>query len=333
MKNFIVNPHNISLSNKGNNDIRLIAFSFIISVVYFTLEAYLFPTQFRPDEQKARDFFSLLIVGRSFDIEAEPIIRLVLFSFNIIIVAFLFCLKLIDKRTMLLGASWPLTIFMFSKIYWEFYVFPLYLIKINTTLREEYFVLVAIAVLYAFTSEANLLVFLAFRCVLFAQKIGLKLIAPLGFIALGAIISLSFESGLHKYVPFIGSELERFAWTREVANPEYSVFETIAVFLSSMHFFTLHTGLWWIDLIFTLTIISVVVLKSPLSITKFTAQPEILAFISVLLTMTEITHVFQNARYYLFFIPVMALMVSEKTIGILAWIGLLHVILKSFEAL
>ncbi len=309
-----------------------ILFFIVIYITYFVIQAIFFNSNFRPDELKAINFFANFINVET-DLRGEFLIRLTLFSLNSILVFILFNVGLINNKTISLALIWPLTAFLFSKIYWEFYYFPLCLLSLTKTKKTDSIIIVVLLGLFAITGEDNLLVLLTFRAVILAQKYGFKKLAPLIFLTSCFIISWLIDAGFTRKIPIFGQELTRFGWTRDIVNPEYSITETIAVFLSSMHFFTMHGNLWQVDLFFTVIVLIIIAL----SVIKYKIFKEevyfALTFVCILIGFSTITHVFQNARYYYFIIPIIAMLIDRKAYLYILFLGLIHVSVKCVEVI
>ena len=116
-----------------------------------------------------------------------------------------------------------------------------------------------------------------------------------------------------------------------MVNPEYSIPETVAVFGSSMHFFTKHTGLWWIDFIFSVLVLGVLFSFREVRRRAWEHRHAGLAVGAVILMFTEVTHAFQNARYYYFFLPFLAAITPQAALFPVAALGVLHVLAKMAE--
>lgn len=306
-----------------------VVFGLCVSIILFALSSYFFGYEYRPDETKALTLF-LAFFGSN-TTRDEFFVRIILYLFNISLTFVLFSIKWIDRRTLVLALIWPLTVFLFSKIYWEFYVFPFALLRID---RDKWFDLIVIAILssmYLLFREGNIILMIAFRLVIFTQKIGYGYLSPIAFSLAGILGGIAVEQGTFASAPLVGQQISRFSWTREVANPDYSIIESITVFFSSFHFFTQHYLEWWIDFLFSSLVLAYVVF-----ICMRRGMPErfllsALAIAAVFIGFTELTHAFQNARYYFFFIPVLASLISSRDIVPLSIIGVLHVVLKGVE--
>jgi len=304
----------------------------LVALAYFVIQSAAFPFEMRPDEYKAVDTYVGWLSG---DVvrSTEAFTRLLLLITNLSITFVLYRLRLINIQTLVIAALWPMTIFLFSKIYWEFFVFPFCLVRHDLTVRDELAFIGALAALLAMTGEANLAVLIMFRMVLVGQKGGFPILAPLAFAGAGVLISVAMDAGVGANLPFIGSHVARFSWTRDVVNPEYSVFETVAIFMTSFHFFTLHTGLWMIDAAFSiLVVISILCFAGSFQRLRANWAPT-LAFACVLCGLTEVTHAFQNARYFFFYLPLIASIAPPASWPIVGGLGIAHVVFKAAEAI
>ncbi|AEQ53113.1 hypothetical protein [Pelagibacterium halotolerans] len=321
---YIAIDRNAGESHGGN-----IIFALSVSIILFALMSYYFNYEYRPDEIKALPYF-FEFFGSDYGYD-ELYIRVILYIFNIGLTFSLFLMGWIDRKTLTLALIWPLTIFLFSKIYWEFYVFPFALIRIDGDKKLDFAVLITLSVLYLLFQEGNIVLMIAFRLVILGQKFGYKYLSPIAFALFGVLAGIAVELGIFSSLPLVGQQIARFSWTRDVANPDYSLIESITVFFTSFHFFTQHYLLWWIDFVFSI-LVSLYIMIFCLSKKSIRENmPQILAFIAVFVGFTELTHVFQNARYYFFFIPVLSLFINSKDMVPLSLLGILHVTAKGIE--
>ncbi|WP_170325083.1 hypothetical protein [Ruegeria arenilitoris] len=308
----------------------------LLAVFHFTYQAVFFTFERRPDEIKAIAYFVNLLslqgdarLGHVW--VEETWTRLVLFSLNIAITLGLLALKLIDKKAAVLVAIWPLSVLLFSKVYWEFFYFPLCLIRPDLTVRREFGVIALLATLLYATGEANLGVILTFRAALLMQHLGFKRSTPIGIFGFGVVLDAAMKTGVAFSLPWIGGLLQRFDWTRNTVNPDYSPIESIAVFVASFHFFSLHTGAYWIDALFSLVVVAYLMSSGEFRLNLRKHFWLIACFVSVFFFYTNVTYAFQNARYYFFFIPVLAMLTPARMFPGLAILGVLHVIFRSLE--
>ena len=301
-----------------------VAFIVFASIYFFAAQSYFFTHEFRPDEIKALGYFLNFFRLDSGTVD-ETWVRLILTLFNVFVSCSLAASGLIDRRTFILAAIWPLTFFLFSKIYWEFFVFPLCLVRLDLRRAAEFKFLLFLIFTLIITEEANIMVLILFRLILLAQKFGAKMSAPASVLLSSIFLDALLSSGSGKYIPVLGPYLHRFDWTRSVANPEYSILETVAVFLSSFHFFSLHDGSFWVDAIFSIAVI-VVIFKDRNSLANLRDNFDyVAAFAATIFFFTHVTHVFQNARYYFFFIAVLSYIVPQRKFSALGLLGIFHV--------
>lgn len=296
----------------------------LLTLLSFVLQTSYFTSEYRPDEWRSAHVFLTTLAG-STGLAAEFWTRAMLLIFNLVFVAMLWSGRFITRETLILALIWPLTLFLFSKIYWEFYVFPLCLVRPDLRRIPEVCLISFLAALYWATGEANLIVLLVWRGILILQKLGRRWSAPIAIILAGLALDQLIQSGGTAQIPIIGDALARFTWTREIVNPEYSIFETAAVFFTSFHFFSLHDGVYWINAAFSALVILIIVWSPSFWTSAKRHAPLVLAFFAVLIFFTSITHAFQNARYYFFFLPVLASLVPQNRFLVLAVIGPLHV--------
>ncbi|MFK7875490.1 MAG: hypothetical protein AB8B71_06885 [Paracoccaceae bacterium] len=309
---------------------RMAGWLLLLALISFIVQVTVFTTEYRPDEWRALPTFLMKITG-SIGLTEELWVRVCLILFNAACVTALYVMRLITRDTLWLALVWPLTLFLFSKIYWEFFVFPLCLVRVDLCRRDEALFIVALISLLLVSGEANLGVILLWRSVLMLQKCGLKWVAPLGLILVGLAIDWVMAAGYSAQIPLIGSEIARFSWTRDVVNPEYSILETAAVFFASFHFFSLHSGAYWIDALFSLLVLALIFNRIETWDAVREHAATLIAFASVVLFFTSITHAFQNARYYFFFMPVLATLVPRDRLVPIAALGIFHVALRGLS--
>ena len=306
-------------------DFRILTGVLFLALASYLIQVFVFTTEYRPDEWRALDVFLNRFAG-GVGFTEELWMRVCLTLFNASLVLLLHAIGFIDKRTILIALIWPLTLFLFSKIYWEFFVFPLCLVRVDLGRRDACLFIALLLGLLVTTGEANLGVIIIWRLVLIAQSSGFRWTAPLGTMGFGVLLDAMMRTGAAASLPLIGSELARFSWTRDIVNPEYSVLETVAVFVTSFHFFSLHGGAYWIDAGFSLLVL-IVIFNSRQAWARLKAHAHtVIALIAVIFFFTSVTHAFQNARYYFFFLPVLALILPEDRIVPVAGLGLLHVV-------
>jgi hypothetical protein len=303
----------------------------------FTFQAVVFTFERRPDEVKAvARFIEILLPGEHGNNPvpaAEIWMRLVLFAFNILVTLTLVYTGLVNRKTAVLAAIWPLSIFLFSKIYWEFFYFPFCLIRPDLSARKEGIVMGFLAVLLYTTGEANLGVLLTFRAALFLQRSGFEKSVPLGIVGLAVFLDAAMKTGAAYAFPWIGGLIQRFDWTRSIANPDYTPFESLSVFFASFHFFSLHTGAYWIDALFSVSVVVYLYCSAEFRTNLRQHLWLVLCFFSVYFFYTHVTYAFQNARYFFFFIPVLATLIPTKLFPGLALLGFFHVLCRSMEFL
>ena len=78
-----------------------------------------------PSADSLSDSVGPISISKESKFSAESI-KLLILSLSIFIVCTLYSINLIERRTLYFALIWPLTIFLFSKLYWEFYVYPFY---------------------------------------------------------------------------------------------------------------------------------------------------------------------------------------------------------------
>lgn len=302
-------------------------------LVQIALQTSFIGTDLRPDEYKYVSTFTNFIFGTEIvDPVPMALIRLMLLSLCVALSFVFHRLRLIDNNTLVLALIWPMTTFLFSRIHIEFLVFPFCLLALNGRIWVDVTIVLILIGLGVAVGENNFLVVAIFRSIIIAQKVRFVWAAPAGFLVFAATVNQLINLGIAQKIPYLGPELVRFDWTRTVINPDYNPLETVVVFFSSMHFFTLHNLAWYIDAGFSMIVLAVF-LADPASRKKlYHVRHYVFAFAVTLLGMAEITHAFQNARYYFFFMPLIAVMLTRRNFTTIALLGVAHTTVKCVEA-
>lgn len=232
-------------------------------------------------------------------------LRLIMVAISVCEVAALYKLRLIERSTLLTYLSLPVAAYLVAKIRLEFLFFPLALISTRLPWRVELGVLAGLVGLSVVLDEKNGFVIAAFRVSLHAFRLVKPNLLGLGLIMLGVIVLTSQFSLLSSIFPPLG----RYRYTRDVANPDYSILETGGVFLGSM----IMSVNPFIDYAIAIPC-AIVVLAIMLGL-KFWSSgewrravdaPDVRALLLTVVTFTSFTHAFQNARYYFFYVPVLS---------------------------
>ncbi|WP_143023991.1 hypothetical protein [Maricaulis salignorans] len=302
-------------------------------LIQIALQTTFIVTDLRPDEYKYIGAFNEFFFGTDAAGQVSTaLVRLILLSICVVLSLVFYRLGLIDKNTLVLALVWPMTTFLFSRIHIEFLVFPFCLMALNARIWVDVAVILVLVGLGLFLRENNFFVIAIFRSIIVAQKVRFTWLAPSVFLAFAVSLNHLLNMGIAQRIPLLGPELQRFNWTRTVVNPEYNPLETLVVFFSSMHFFTRHDLAWYVDAVFTAMVLAVLAADPESRRRLFKVRHYVFAFAVTLIGMGEITHAFQNARYYFFFIPLLAVMLTRRNFIAIALLGLAHTAIKSVEA-
>ena len=239
----------------------------------------------------------------------------------------------IDFNTTLLAMVWPIFILMGERPHPEFFVFPLSLIRIDRNVKFDCVVLAFLAGLFIVTGENNLMMLLNFRLlVVLYKKVQLKTLIIICFaeLVIAVIADQNFGYFLSQVPGFAYSSFARFNYLRNVVNPDFSIPETIAIFATSFHFFTVHSALWWIDAIFTVAIVSYLLYVKA---HQRVSWPMVICFVTVWISAALVSHGFQASRYYMFFLPILAAAILPRHIFMLAFLAWAHVLAKTLEVM
>ncbi len=227
------------------------------------------------------------------------------------------------------GASlflvWPYSAFLAVKLKQEFILFPLAFIKVGGSLKQEILISIPIALLTLLMSENNGWIVLFFRWLVFCYiSIPPKWVIATTAAIFAATIFADLNFGLVlEYVP----PLRVFRATREFINPEYSFFESIAVFMASMHLGINPPKDWWFHIPFAVMALTIAFIFYPRK-ASVDFNPDawriILAAATVFFFFVSITHAFQNARYYYFVVLLLFPVINPKAFALLGALSLAH---------
>lgn len=313
------------------------AWFFIFFGIMCVWTTVLFQTPSRPDEYKyVREFSELFLPGYDpsyIDLVSQVFMRSILLLGSMSAILFLYRIRLVTSATLRLILVWPLAPYFFSKLHWEIVTYVLCMIRTDLPPRKELGLLAVMAMLVYITGEGNLLVLIFFRLCMFVQRNsrGLRMFVIPGLIGSALIIDLLLSSDFRSGIPLFDAIFVRFEWTREIENPEYSPIETLAIILTGLHFFTVHTGIWLIDLAFTLLVLGYLATNREFCARVKFFRRDIFLLAATIFFFTNITYSFQDTRYYFFFLPILAKLIPHKTLPALALFALAHIMFKSVE--
>lgn len=221
---------------------------------------------------------------------------------SLIVVFGLSALGLIERRVLITYLALPFAAYLATKIKLEFIFFPFALISTRLSWKREAFVLFMICFMTIYFEENNGLVLICFRLLILGfRQIKLSsywIVAIVGTIVIiDANISMLFS---------IFPKLSVYSWTRDIVNPEFSHFETAIVFASSMIIGIQPQIDYVLAFPYTLLILGLTAGPRLLSwrfYREIFNTPEFRAGFLTIMLVTSLTHVFQNARYYFYFVP------------------------------
>lgn len=299
----------------------------IVSIVYFIIYTIVFDASVRGLGDAYRGIaqlsrFDLL----NFSIKDEVFARFVLAVLSGVLLGALVVTKLIPIQTFQFFLIWPYSIYLITKIKLEFFYFVLCQVRTDLHIKTELAFLGGLGFLYFYFNENNFLILIVYRLFLVLySRYEIKTVwflttfSILFFVALDSNIDLLFG---------IFPKLMVFDYTRDYVNPEYSIIETIAVFISSMHLSVWVQTDWVFHIFFSLVIIFLVVFDKK-SLTLILNDVRLPAIITTILLFTSLTHAFQNARYYYFYLPLLCVVLSNRT-AVVAALGLAHAFFMAF---
>jgi len=242
--------------------------------------------------------------GGTWDDRNQIELRLMMVGITLLELGILTALRLVEWRVALFYLVLPMAAYLATKIKPEFLFFPLALIRTDLRWRGEIIVLSAIIWLSLFLEENNGFVILFFRITLFVLR---RWRPPLWIIVISIAGILAADASMDILARYF-ERLHAYSWTRNVVNPEYSILETIIVFLSSMVISINPQTDFIVGLPATILMFAVSLPKQPFrrsTIRGIIYSPEFRALLLTVLAFTSMTHAFQNARYYLFYVPVL----------------------------
>jgi hypothetical protein len=251
-------------------------------------------------------FNALLSDGEPiFGADNQISLRIVMAAASIVLLWALVMFNLIERRVLITYLALPVSAYLATKIRMEFVFFPLALISTKLGWKKEVIIIVALIALSLGLDERNGIVLIAYRLgVLVFRVFRPKTLIIFALVGIIVLMDRNIQL-LFPYVP----RLAVYNWTRDVVNPEFSHFETLVVFLASMTM-SLQPP---IDYMFGLTY-SLFLLFATFGSRLFSLgfyivalrRPEVRAGFLTVLLFTSITHAFQNARYYFFFVPMIS---------------------------
>lgn len=226
-------------------------------------------------------------------------------------------LKLIKHEDLLLYLVLPMSAYLATKLKIEFIFFPFAIISTRLNWKTEIGVLAAILGLSLALNENNGFIIAFYRISLFT----IRTVRPKAWaIILAAASILIIDYQMHvvaRYVP----ALTAYEWTRNIVNPEYSILETFIVFSASMTLSINPQTDYFVGLPATAILLWIAIgrkLASFRKIIDIAKRPSIQALFLTVLFFTSLTHAFQNARYYMFYIPVLREISPRGTIKLVS---------------
>lgn len=258
-------------------------------------------------------FNTLLMGGEAFfGPDNQIALRLMMAVTTTALLITLILLGLIEKRVVITYLALPFSAYLATKIRIEFIFFPLALISTQLGWKKEILVLTALIGLSVLLDERNGLILVFYRVGVFAFRI-FKPHTVFVFVAVGVIAVI--DANIELLFPAF-PRLAVYNWTRDIVNPEFSHFETLIVFLSSMTM-SLQPPL---DYMFGFTYTCFVLFATfgwRLTTLGFyrdaLRQPEFRAGFLTVMFFTSLTHAFQNARYYFFYVPMISSVNAART--------------------
>lgn len=249
----------------------------------------------------------------------EIYLRFLLLFLTLCELFLLFLVRLIPKENLGIYLVWPLGAFLATRAKIEFFVFPFTLISLDLKWWQELLVITLLISFFMYTSERNILLVVAFRVTYLLVK-NYGTLKFWGFVLLFVVFLLDY--GFNLFAPYVPL-FRGFVWTRDVANPEYSIIESIMVFLSSYHLAISPPIAWPMHLAVGLLVL-VLVVRDRFALCDKRAM---LAFAIVFFAATSLTHAFQKAGYYFFYLVPFFAPYLVNRFFLLLTLGWFHILL------
>lgn len=274
----------------------------LMCIVFFHPEAQGYGDAVRGWNQ----FNTLLFDGQQVLDESNQIfLRVLMAMASLCIVIALMLVGLVERAVLVTYLALPFSAYLATKIRIEFIFFPFALISTNLGWKKEMLVISALVAISYITGDNNGTIIILFRLgVIFFQ-----VFRPRIYIVLFAVIAIFVIDSNFNNLASMFPSLAKYSWTRDIVNPEFSHFESVIVFLASMTM-SLQPP---IDYMFGLTYTAFLLfaifgwsLFRPASYISAFNQAEVRSGILTVLLFTSVTHAFQNARYFFFYLPILA---------------------------
>lgn len=254
-----------------------------------------------------------------YPLDQEIQMRLAFLLISIIELTILFSLKLIPKQNLGIYLVWPYSAYLATRVKVEFFLYPFAIVRLDLKPWQEALLIATLLTLYTLTFENNVLLVVAFRLIWIAvRSFGSIRFWLFVLVASGLFLDLGFDI-LASYIPM----LKAYTWTRDIINPEYNIIESIAVFLSTYHFTINPPVAWPLHMLMGLLLLFIVVRDK----FKICDKRAMIAVGIIFFMATSVTHAFQKAGYYYFFlVPFFAPYFHKRYYWLLA-LGWTHALL------
>ncbi|MBU2867006.1 hypothetical protein [Pacificibacter marinus] len=250
-----------------------------------------------------RQFNALLAEGQPFYDENNQVsLRIVMALVSFLIVMTLRAMGLIKREVLITYLALPFSAYLATKLKVEFVFFPFALIALGLGWKREVMVILMLLGMTVFFDENNGLIIVLFRLSFIVLSV-LKPKLYWIFILIAGIIFI--DKNISLLFPFVPG-LAAYNYTRDIVNPEFSYIESVIVFLSSMTIGIQPQIDYYFGFTYTVFFFIAALGKKLLSksfyidIIKSPAARS--GFLTIML-FGSLTHAFQNARYYFFYVP------------------------------
>ncbi|WHZ37729.1 hypothetical protein [Sagittula sp. MA-2] len=229
-------------------------------------------------------------------------LRIYMILFTLLEIVILLAAGFIERRSLVTYLCLPVFAYLATKLKIEFMFFPLALISLNLSWRKEAIALAAILFFSVYLGENNGFIILFFRVLV---RIFRKFPPPLYVFLILLALPIIADANIHVLEGFF-PELRAYRYTRDIQNLNYSVLESFLVFFASATvgvnaYIDYPIGILGTSFVLWLAFGKKLFFKRYWW--EWAHSPGFQSWILTILVFTSLTHAFQDARYYAFYVP------------------------------
>lgn len=240
-------------------------------------------------------FESSFLSFMDISLEHEFTSRLTLLGMSMVEMLLLIHLKLVRQNVAITYFIWPFSAFLATKIKFEFFVFPLAMVRTDFHWIAEGFIIFGLLALFVFSGEGNVAVILLYRMILLFLRMRHKFNKVHFLLLVACAFATDYLfTALSSLFPFVA----RFTWTRDFVNSDYSIIETAAVFFASFFLGVHPQSDFLIGWFFGSLIVFYVYGYHKRALMELFQDHRFYALVITIVLLSSITHAFQSARYY-----------------------------------